>query len=238
MMGMAAPLIVIVGRVSPEAKNVRGEAFAFGQRYSRAIVRAGGIPLMLPPIPDLTDDRVHELLARVDGLVFHGGGDIDPARYGQVLSAEQVYGIIEEHDHVELELMRAAIEADLPLLAVCRGIQMLNVARGGTLLQHVGTDAHWHHYFPVELEAGSRLAKAFGTEHPQQCHHVHHQAVDELGEGLRVVGRAADGMIEAIELESASWVVATQWHPEDNAADDPEQQNVFDELIRQSSSHR
>jgi putative glutamine amidotransferase len=238
MWGMPAPIIVIVGRVSPEASNVRGEAFAFGQRYSRAIVRAGGIPLMLPPIVDVTDDRIHDLLARIDGVLFHGGGDIDPTRYGQTKSAEQVYGIVEEHDAVELAVMRVAIELDVPVLAVCRGIQLLNVARGGTLVQHVGTDSHWHHYFPVDLEPGSRLAKAFGTEQPQQCHHVHHQALDTLGEGLRVVGRAADGMIEAVELETSTWIVATQWHPEDNAADDAEQQHIFDELIRQASSHR
>ncbi|MCU1364453.1 MAG: peptidase family protein, partial [Ilumatobacteraceae bacterium] len=97
-----APLIAIVGRVSPEAKNVRGEAFAMGQRYSRAIERAGGIPVMLPPIPALLDDRLDQLLGRLDGLVFHGGGDIDPRRYGQELTAEQVYGIVPEHDEVEL----------------------------------------------------------------------------------------------------------------------------------------
>jgi putative glutamine amidotransferase len=233
---MPAPLIVIVGRISPEAKNVRGEAFAFGQRYSRAIVRAGGVPLMLPPIPHLTDGRVHDLLARIDGVLFHGGGDIDPTRYGQTKSAEQVYGIVDEHDEVELAVMSAAIELDLPVLGLCRGIQLLNVARGGTLVQDVGTEAHWRHYFPVDLEPGSRLAKAFGTDRPQECHHVHHQALDTIGEGLRVVGRAADGMIEAVELETATWVVATQWHPEDNADDDAEQQNVFDELIRQAQS--
>jgi gamma-glutamyl-gamma-aminobutyrate hydrolase PuuD len=93
-------------------------------------------------------------------------------------------------------------------------------------------------YLPVTLEAGSRLAKAFGTESPQHCHHVHHQAIDQVGDGLRVVGRAADGVLEAIELEAATWVVATQWHPEDNAADDAEQQSVFDELIRQAVAQR
>jgi putative glutamine amidotransferase len=234
---MPAPLIVIVGRVSPTAENVRGEAFSFGQRYSRAVVRAGGIPLMLPPIPELADLRIRDLLHRVDGVVFHGGGDIDPLRYGQVQSAEQVYGIVDEHDTVELAVMRTAIERDIPVLGLCRGIQLLNVARGGTLVQDVGTETHWHQYLPVELDAGSRLAKAFGTHTPQHCHHVHHQALDAIGDGLRIVGRATDGMIEAVELESATWIVATQWHPEDNAADDIEQQNVFDELVRQARAH-
>ncbi|MCU1393582.1 MAG: peptidase [Ilumatobacteraceae bacterium] len=232
---MPAPLIAIVGRLSPEAKNVRGEAFAMGQRYSRAIERAGGIPVMLPPIPALLDDRLETFLRRIDGLVFHGGGDVDPRRYGQELSAEQVYGIVAEHDEVELAVIRAAIALDLPLLALCRGLQVLNVACGGTLVQDMGTESHWLQYQPVELEAGSRLAKALGTEHPEHCHHVHHQAIDQLGDGLRIVGRAADGTPEAVELETATWIVATQWHPEDNAADDTTQQGAFDELIRRAS---
>ena len=167
--------------------------------------------------------------------MFHGGGDVDPQHYGQATTAEQVYGIVAEHDTVELAVMRAAIARDMPVLAVCRGIQVLNVALGGTLQQDIGTDAHWLQYFPVEIEPGSRLAKAFGTERPEQCHHVHHQALDALGEGLRVVARADDGMLEAVELEAATWVVGVQWHPEDAAADHPEQQNVFDELVRQAT---
>lgn len=235
---MTAPLIVIVGRVSPKAENVRGEGFAMGQRYSRAIERAGGIPLMVPPIPELAGERLHALLQRVDGLCFHGGGDIDPRRYGQDATAEQVYGIVSEHDTVELAVMRAAIDLDLPVLALCRGLQVLNVACGGTLRQDIGTETHWMQYLPVELESGSRLAKAFGTDRPAQCHHVHHQAIDVLGDGLRVVGQAADGMPEAIELDAATWIVATQWHPEDNAADDSTQQGAFDELVRQASTRR
>ena len=175
------------------------------------------------------------LLRRVDGLLFHGGGDIDPNHYGQSTTAEQLYGIVDEHDEVELALMRAAIDGDLPVLGLCRGMQVLNVACGGTLRQDIGTEDHWLKYMPVELDAGSRLAKAFGTDRPQHCHHVHHQALDRVGDGLRVVGRAADGMLEAVELETAAWIVATQWHPEDNAHDDSEQQSVFDELVRQAA---
>lgn len=236
---VGTPIIIIVGRLSPEAKNVRGEAFASGQRYSRGIERAGGMPLTMPPIPSLLDgDRLGELLDRVDGLVFHGGGDIDPRRYGQETSADQVYGIVPDHDEVELAVMIAAIERDLPVLAVCRGMQALNVACGGTLHQDIDTETHWMQYLPVTLDPGSRLAKAFGSDRPANCHHVHHQAIDQLGTGLRIVGETSDGMLEAVELDSATWVVGTQWHPEDNAESDAEQQNVFDELVRQAATGR
>ena len=114
------PLVVIVGRQSDEAKGVRGKPFAAGQAYFRAVERAGGIPLMLPPIPGLVDD-IPELLSRTDAVVFHGGGDIDPRRYGQEATEESLYGIVAEHDAMELAMVTAAIAADKPVLAICRG---------------------------------------------------------------------------------------------------------------------
>jgi putative glutamine amidotransferase len=228
------PLVVIVGRQSDEAQGVRGRGFAAGQTYFRAVERAGGIPLMLPPIHGLVDD-IPSLLHRCDAVVFHGGGDIDPGRYGQEATEESLYGIVPAHDEMELAMVRAAIEADKPVLAICRGLQVLNVALGGTLVQDVGNEDHWFQFTANELDAGSRIAKAMGTEAPERCHCVHHQALDRLGEGLRVVGRHADGTVHAVELEVARWIVGMQWHPEDSAADDPQQQGLFDELIRQAT---
>ena len=228
------PLVVIVGRKSDEAKGVRGKPFAAGQEYFLAVERAGGIPLMLPPIPGLVDD-VAELLRRTDAVVFHGGGDIDPRRYGQEATEESLYGILEDHDAMELAMVRAAIDADKPVLAICRGMQVLNVALGGTLRQDIGTESHWKQFTANELEPGSRLAKAMGTESPQRCHCVHHQSLDRVAEGLHIVSRDRDGLVHGVELDGARWIVATQWHPEDSAADDPQQQGLFDELIRQAS---
>ena len=232
-MGTMNPLVVIVGRQSHEAQGVRGEPFAAGQTYFRAVERAGGTPLMLPPIPGLIDDLAN-LLRRTDAVVFHGGGDIDPRRYGQEASEESLYGIVAEHDEMELAMIAAAIEADKPVLAICRGLQVLNVALGGTLVQDIGSEDHWHRFNAVELDTGSRIAKAMGTESPGQCHCVHHQALDRLGAGLRVVGHH-DGLIHAVELDSARWIVGTQWHPEDSAAEDPQQQGLFDDLVRQAT---
>ena len=227
-----APLILIVGRQSPQAVGVRGPAYASGQEYHDAVMRAGGIPLMLAPLTEVLGERIDQLLGRIDGVLFHGGGDIDPRSYGQQATAEQLYGIVADHDEVELAVMRGAIAADLPVLALCRGLQILNVVCGGTLQQDIGSEDHWMRFHPVNLDPSSRLATAFRTSHPQRCHSVHHQAIDQLGDGLRIVGRAPDGMLEAVELDTATWTVATQWHPEDSAAEDPEQQNVFNEFVR------
>ena len=223
--------MLIVGRLATEAKGVRGAPFAAGRTYFNAVAAAGGVPLMLPPIVSLVD-HVPALLGRVDAVVLHGGGDVDPRRYGQEASAEQLYGIVAEHDEVELAVVRAALDADLPMLAICRGLQVLNVAMGGTLQQHIDTESHWFaHRTDVEVAEGSRLAAALGGK-PAACHCVHHQAIDELAAGLTVTARTADGIIHGAEVDSARWVVGTQWHPEDTAADDPQQLALFEALLR------
>ncbi len=229
---MPAPLVLIVGRLATEAKGVRGEPFAAGQRYFHAVARAGGVPLMLPPITSLVQD-VPALLQRVDAVVLHGGGDVDPRRYGQEASAEQLYGIVHEHDEVELAVVQAALAADTPMLAICRGMQVLNVAMGGTLQQHIGTEAHWFAHHEVALEPGCRLAAAVGGPTVTAGHCVHHQALDHVADGLQVVGRSADGLVHAAEVEAARWVVATQWHPEDSADTDSQQQALFTALVGQ-----
>ena len=228
---MSAPVVLIVGRLSDDAKGVRGAPFAAGRTYFNAVAAAGGVPLMLPPIVSLID-QVPALLARVDAVVLHGGGDVDPRRYGQEASAEQLYGIVAEHDEVELAVVRAALDADLPMLAICRGLQVLNVAMGGTLQQHIGSESHWFaHRTDVEVAEGSRLATALGGK-PAACHCVHHQAIDQLADGLTVTARTADGIIHGAEVDSARWVVGTQWHPEDTAANDPQQLALFEALLR------
>ena len=230
---MTAPLVLIVGRIAGEARGVRGEPYAAGRRYFDAVARAGGIPLMLPPIPSLASE-MWPLLARVDAVVLHGGGDVDPRRYGQEPTAEQLYGIVPEHDEVELAVVAAALQRDVPTLAICRGLQVLNVALGGTLRQDIGTEEHWHHFHRVALDDDCRLAGAIGSNIVERGHCVHHQALDEIAVGLDIVGRTEDGIVHACELGSASWVVGTQWHPEDSADDDPQQQSLFDALVRQA----
>jgi putative glutamine amidotransferase len=224
------PLVVIAGRVSPTAENVRGEAFGAGQRYARSVVRGGGQPLLLPPIPD-SIERLPQIVRRMDAVVLHGGGDIHPRHYGEQPSTDSLSGVVPDHDEVELALVRVAIEHDLPVLAICRGLQILNVGLGGTLVQDLGQDDHWHTFHEVELEGAGRVASAIGDHRVRRAHSVHHQAVGQLGDGLSVTGHSDDGTIEAVELESASWVVGVQWHPEDTAHEDPQQQALFDALV-------
>ena len=225
---MATPVVMIVGRTGPEAVGFRGGSYRAGVRYLDAISRAGGAGVIAPPIPDAVDQTV-VLLDRVDALLLHGGGDIDPACYGQP-PADELYGVAAVHDDVELAVCVEALRRDLPVLAICRGLQVLNVALGGTLQQHIGDDHRMRHH-DVTVDEGSRLAAAVGSGVLERCHCVHHQAIDHLADGLDVVATTDDGVIHAVEHRDASWCVAVQWHPEDTAASDVRQQSLFGALV-------
>lgn len=232
---MKNPVVLIVGREITEPTGVRGPAFGIGRTYAHAITRAGGIPIILPPIIDLSD-QLETLLSRCDAIVLHGGGDIDPKHYGQSPITPALYGINSNHDEIEIAVARQALAEDIPMLAICRGLQVVNVAHGGTLIQDLGTDDHRQKYHPVNLTPDSKVAQAIGATQAKACHSFHHQAVDSVGNGFVVTGVATDGTIEAIESTTATWYVAVQWHPEDSAATDQQQQNLFDTLIKVSKS--
>ncbi len=229
------PIVLIPGRFSPEAKGVREAAIASGRRYSEAIARSGGVAVTVPPL-ESTLPHIESLVERADAVLLHGGGDLDPTLYGQTQSSDAIYGIVAEHDAIELAIVRAAIAMDKPVLAICRGIQVLNVALGGTLHQHLvdtvaNSDSHWDTYHSVEVNAGSRVAEAMGTLRPTGGHSYHHQSIDRVASDLQVVAHSIDGVIEAVEHRTAKWIVGVQWHPEDDAATDAQQQGLFDALI-------
>jgi putative glutamine amidotransferase len=181
----------------------------------------------------LDTEVIREATARCDGLVFLGGGDVCPRTYGEQ-ETTQLYGVNESLDEFELLVLRQAIALDKPILAICRGHQMLNVALGGTLIQHLDT-THDHRdtMHDVELAEHSHVALAMGTTRPT-VHSFHHQAIKQLSGDLQVVGTHADGTIEAVQHTTASWVVGVQWHPEDTALADSQQQQLFDELVRRA----
>jgi putative glutamine amidotransferase len=233
------PFVALPGRSADSAAGLRTEVVAAGARYATALERAGGQPVVLPPFGEDDDDAMHArarlVLSRVDALVMLGGADIDPARYGAPRHAE-TDGVDPRQDAFEFALINAAITDDVPVLAICRGMQALNVVRGGTLFQHLPdhprVNPHRKVHHDIHLAADSLVASAVGAV-DVSGHSVHHQAVDRVGDGLRITGRAADGTIEAVELDHG-WVVGVQWHPEDTAQDDGHQSALFEALVAQA----
>jgi putative glutamine amidotransferase len=244
--GSMLPLLAVTGRHIDQDRvsAYRADALIVPRAYVDAVRRAGGEAGVLLPRP-VTAEDAPSILTRFDGLLLTGGGDINPARYGQT-PHPSVYGVDDERDAFELALARAAVEAEMPVFGICRGMQILNVALGGSLEQHIldrgtllphGDPTKGAVLHAVALDASSRLAAAVGTVRTM-CSSHHHQAVDRLGDGLTVVGRSDDGLPEALELEGPAWVVGVQWHPEDTAAVNPEQQRLFDTLVTEAAGAR
>lgn len=191
--------------------------------YVDAVHRAGGLALLLPPDPELERDP-DEVLDLLDGLILAGGADIDPSQYGAERHP-QTLGTVPERDTFEIALAKRALERDMPMLGICRGMQLLNVAAGGTLNQHV-PESHGHEDHrrslgsfdgsdhDVRLEPGSLAAQAAGAEtHGTKSHH--HQGIEDLGEGLKVTGWSSlDELPEAIEAPGKRFALGVQWHPE------------------------
>ena len=212
--------------------------FALPAEYLDAVRRAGGIPLLVAP----GEPRWERVLEVVDAFILTGGGDIHPHRYGGRL-VDANYGMDEERDHLELELARRVVEADIPTLGICRGTQILNVAHGGTLIEHLPDEVGENvlHRAPprepiphaIHARAGSRLAQVVGAESFEAAS-WHHQAVRSVAGGFVVSAAAPDGTVEALEMPGHRWLLAVQWHPEITAASDPAQQRLFDALVQQA----
>lgn len=210
--------------------------------YIRAIQRAGALAVMIPPDPALIENP-GEMLARIDGLILAGGNDIDPAFYGAE-PHPATNGTVPDRDRPEIALTRRAVELDMPVLGICRGMQLLNVALGGTLIQHLPeTLGHEEHRrvpgsfigseHGVRFDAGSLAARA-GGENENKTHSHHHQGVDTIGDGLVVTGHSAlDQLAEAIEAPGRRFVLGVQWHPE---ADD--RSRVIGALVREARDYR
>jgi putative glutamine amidotransferase len=203
--------------------------------YVHTLEQAGARPLLVPP----SENGVEETLDALDGILFSGGSDLDPQTYGADPHAE-TSGVRPERDRAELALLEAALARDMPVLAVCRGFQVLNVAQGGDLVQHlpdvVGDERHREvrgvfSEHEVRIDEESRLGSALGGTAPVKSHH--HQGVGRLGEGLREVAWADDGTIEGLEDPARRFVVGVLWHPE--AGDDLK---LFEALVAESSRYR
>ena len=203
--------------------------------YVRSVELAGGRPLLVPP----SEEDLEETLDVLDAAIFSGGSDLDPATYGQEPHPE-TNGVIEARDRAELALLEAALARDMPVLAVCRGSQVLNVALGGDLVQHlpdvVGHDDHKHtpgEYadHDVTLESDTRLGRLLGGRAPVKSHH--HQGFGRLGCGLQESAFAEDGTVEAVEDPSRRFALGVLWHPEAG-----EDMRLFEALVEEARRYR
>jgi putative glutamine amidotransferase len=210
-------------------------AFTLPTEYVDAVRRAGGIPVLIPP----GEEYVHALLDRLDGLILSGGPDVDPEQYDG-LAHKMVYGIDPERDAMELALARLVATRDQPTLCICRGAQVMNVALGGTLIEHlpdiVGEqithrdERNIWAVHSIQVDGASHVGAVLETTQ-MTANSWHHQAIRQVANGLNVVATAPDGTIEAVEKRDHRWLIAVQWHPEATAMQDPLQQKLFDAFV-------
>jgi putative glutamine amidotransferase len=236
---MSGPLVAVTGRRLGTGVSTwpYANAAALPHAYFEALRRSGATPVMLDAAP-IAPAEADALLGRFDALVLTGGPDIDPQCYGQV-AHPKTYGVDREADDFEITLARSAVDRSVRTLAICRGTQVLNVALGGSLYQHIPDtpgvaphgrpgEANGQLLHDVRIDSGTALAAVIESDRACcSCHH--HQAIDRLGDGLTVTARADDDVVEALELDGAP-LLAVQWHPEDTAGDDKVQQRLFDWL--------
>ncbi|WAL95388.1 gamma-glutamyl-gamma-aminobutyrate hydrolase family protein [Streptomyces sp. Je 1-369] len=238
----ARPLIALPQRYAATTSALRYAAVVTARALADAVVRAGGEPFMMHPGPP---DEAADRLSRCAGLLLPGGGDVAPWRYAAEAGAQveadaevevhgAVYDVDDAQDEFDLALARCALSRGLPTLAVCRGMQVVNVELGGTLRQDMGGPAaeHRHKVHAVRVAAGSVVGRALGAAQTDvSCYH--HQCVERPGRGLVPSAWADDGTVEALELpEARGWFAAVQWHPEDTAAVDGGQQGLFGGLVQ------
>jgi putative glutamine amidotransferase len=243
----ARPLIGVTGH-RHRADGGRSQLVSAVEAYLQAISAAGGIPVILPPLEGA--EEAEAIQARVDGVLFTGGRDIDPRHFGETVLNETVH-VEPDRDAFELPLTRAAVARDVPLFAICRGCQVLNVALGGDLWQDLPSQrpsgllhsqqAPRHAVtHQLQLAPGTLLAAILGLPPgtPLESNSFHHQAVREVPQTLVVTARAADGTIEAVEAPGRRFVLGVQWHPEHLAAHRPEHRRLFEAFVRAAAGAR
>lgn len=233
-----APIIGIT--TSHISNSAATPILGVSESYLKAVESAGGLPVMIPLI--LSDSELDELLPRLDGVLLPGGGDIDPSLFNGRPHSE-VYGIDADRDRVEIHLVRRAAELDKPFFGICRGIQVINVALGGSLYTHIADQhpgAQRHDYYPnfprehlahsVQVLAGSRLSSILGGTQTD-TNSLHHQGIDQTAPNLTQVAWAPDGMIEAVELSGHRFGLGVQWHPE-NLQAYPAMRSLFRNFVQ------
>ena len=226
------PLVAIPARFSSSASAHRYRALSTARALSEGVLQAGGEPLTVHPWAPggvVSPEEIGHRLGFADAVLLPGGGDLSPTAYGQSVDSDDVYDVDDEQDAFDLAVARWAIAEGVPLLAVCRGWQVVNVALGGDLEQHMA-EPHRFVVHPVSVRPGSLLHEVVGDSTQASCYH--HQRAARLGDGLTPVAWAADGTVEGAELADArGWFLAVQWHPEDTFDADADQLALFRALV-------
>jgi putative glutamine amidotransferase len=243
----------VVGMATQTLQPIPGQAplsYVMGQQYVRVIATGGAVPCIIPLLAD--DERtLRAIFDRLDGLFLAGGVDIEPSGYGEL--RREWCGLTDPaRDAVETKLLGWAADVELPVLGVCRGVQMINVAHGGTLMQDIARekpDAAKHDYFPqqgfhdralvahpIRIESGTRLHALLGES--ASVNSLHHQGIKRLGAGLVSSAVAPDGVIEGVEGANGRFLVGVQWHPEELVDSDPSMKRVFEAFIDAANEYR
>jgi putative glutamine amidotransferase len=234
---MGRPKIAIPARFSTSASALRYAAEVTSRNLVEAVFAAGGEPLVIHPHAPggVADDaETSQRLSGFDGVLLPGGGDLAAHWSGQTDHAS-LYDVDDEQDAFDLAVARVTLAAGVPLLAVCRGLQVVNAARGGTVVQDMD-EGHRHRVHVVAVDPGSILAGVVGEKVDSSCYH--HQCLDRLGTGMYAVARSEEGVVEAVELaDTPGWFLGVQWHPEDTWSTDPAQLSVFRSLVEAAAHH-
>ncbi len=236
-----APVIGVTASIDHRSPAY-GETYSLTRKYAEGVLQAGGVPVIVPH--NLDEEALRALLNRLDGVLLSGGGDIDPALFGE--EAHPATSEIEvDRDRVELTLARWLVEEEKPFLAICRGIQVLNVALGGSLVQDIPSqvpDALQHSFdrkttpraylaHPVKIDPSSQLARVMQLE-VAQTNSWHHQSIKQAADRLKVTAFAPDGVVEAVEVPGQRFAMGVQWHPEWLFEERVEHRRLFEELVR------
>ena len=225
---MSRPRIALIGRFTDQATAIRREGVVSSRRLLESIWNAGGEPVTFLPI---TNSDWHTRLEGISGVLLAGGGDIHPSRYNEEPS-DELYGVDLLQDENDFGMAEYALARGLPTLAICRGFQLVNVLRGGTLVQDM-VQNHRNHIRPITVE---KDWDGLGLSKPTlEASCFHHQAVKDLGHGLEVIATAPEGHVEAFKIEAKAWAYGVQWHPEDNAVSDEQQHEIFLKFVLEAS---
>lgn len=228
---MSRPRIAILARFAESTSATRYAAIVTARRLAEGVWAAGGEPLTMLAV---SGSDWADRLRGIDGVLMPGGADINPTTYGQEISSEHVYDVDDLADEADISMVKYALNKGIPVLAICRGLQITNAALGGTLVQHMDAP-HQHHVAPVTIEKYVDELGLSSATVEASCYH--HQMIDQVAPGLEVIGRSAEGYVEAVKIDAPAWAFGVQWHPEDNYDTNPAQLEILTRFVSEAATY-